>query len=770
MHPLESMAVSSLSNGHFLSQTVLYYKHPSGCFFCRILLSTLRISRYRAILLDDLTMKYATVLQHSDADCGAACLGAIAKHYGQTISLNRLRELVGTGQQGTTLLGLQRGADALGFNARPVRAAAEVLDRLSEAPLPAIIHWRGTHWVVLYGQRQQQYIVMDPGVGLRYLSRQDLIEGWLDWVMLLLEPDPGRFTPEATATPDRTSLSLWQRLWHYRGLLAEVLLLNLGLGLLSITTPFLIQILTDDVLVRGDLRLLNGLAIAVIILSFFGTGLSWVQANLTTQFAQRLELGLVLEFGRTLLQLPLQYYETHRSGEVTSRLRDIQILNQLVAQVVVTVPSQSFIALVSLALMTLFSGKLTLVAVLVAIVMTGSTLAFLPTLQHKTRSLLVLDAENQGVLVETFKGALTLKTITAAPTFWEELQGRFGRLANLNFRTAQIGIVNSLFSNLVSSTGGIAILWFGSTLVIGQELSIGQLLAFSSFNSNFTGFISTMIRFVDEWTRVHTATQRLQEVIDTTPETQGNAEKPSVTLPTGTDIVCEHLSFHYPGRLDLLNDFSLVIPGGQVTALIGESGCGKSSLAKLLAGLYSLQSGNIRIGPYNLPDLAIECLRQQVVLVPQEAHFWSRSILENFRLADPSISFDQIVQACQLTGADEFIRRLPDRYQTVLGEFGANLSGGQRQRLAIARALLMNPPILILDESTANLDPMSEAQILDQILHHRQGQTTILISHRPQVINRAHWIIQLEHGVLAAQGTLEDLRKQLGKHLHFLIL
>ncbi len=213
----------------------------------------------------------------------------------------------------------------------------------------------------------------------------------------------------------------------------------------------------------------------------------------------------------------------------------------------------------------------------------------------------------------------------------------------------------------------------------------------------------------------------------------------------------------------------MTIPGGKVVALIGKSGCGKSSLAKIIAGLDPLQSGNIRIGLYNLDDLALDCLRQQVILVPQDAHFWSRSIIENFRLAAPHLTFEQIVRACQIAEADEFISKLPDKYQTILGEFGANISGGQRQRLAIARALATDPAILILDESTSGLDPVSENLVLDKLFKHRRGKTTILITHRPKVINRADWVVLLDQGNLKLQGSLEDLRSKEGDHLDFLI-
>ncbi|MDM3855904.1 MAG: peptidase domain-containing ABC transporter, partial [Aphanizomenon gracile PMC649.10] len=698
-------------------------------------------------------MKLEFVKQHSEEDCGAACLASIAKHYGQTFTISRIREAVGTGQFGTTLLGLKRGAEILGFKANPVKTSPEILDKINEAPLPAIIHWKGNHWVVLYGKKGKKFLIADPAVGLRYLSKQDVEAAWTDWLLLLVEPDPIRFFDQKQ---DKVG-GFWrffQRVWIYRGILFQALPLNLVLGLLSLASPFLLQILTDDVLVRGDTKLLTTVVISVVVMNIISHSLSFVQSNLIAHFAQRMQLGLVLEFGRQILRLPLTYYETRRSGEVVSRLRDIDQINQLIAQVVVGLPSQFFIAVISLFLMLFYSWKLTSAALVISVVMTISTFIFQPTLQQKTNELLVTESETQGVLVETFKGALTLKTTTSGRQFWDELQNRFNRLARLTFQTMQIGIINNTFSGFVSSIGSVILLWFGGYLVINpsENLSIGQLLAFNSMNGNFIGLISTVINFVDEFTRAKTAVRRLTEVIDATPEDDDNGKKPFATISENADIICTNINFHYPGRIDLLEDFSLTIPGGKNIALIGKSGCGKSTLSKLISGLYKLESGNIRIGLYNLQDLSLESLRQQVVLVPQDAHFWNRSIVENFRLGAPYVSFEQIVKACQIAGADEFISKMPETYQTILGEFGANISGGQRQRLAIARAIVTDPAILILDESTGGLDPVSEAQVLDQLFQHRQGKTTILITHRPKVINRADWIVLIDQGKLKLQG------------------
>ncbi|MBW4452494.1 MAG: peptidase domain-containing ABC transporter [Nostoc indistinguendum CM1-VF10] len=712
-------------------------------------------------------MKYQSVLQHSEEDCGAACLATIAKHYGRTFAISRMREVVGTGSRGTSLLGLRRGAETLGFNTRQVKASMQLLDQLHKAPLPAIIHWKGYHWVVLYGQKGKKYVIADPGVGIRYLTREELLEGWGNGIMLLLTPDDSRFYQQSDDKIGGFGRYL-MRVLPYRAILIQAIAINIVIGLLSLVSPLMMQLLTDDVLVRGDTQLLAVVAIGAIAMSLFSSAIGLVQSHLIGHFGQRLQLGLILEYGRQLLRLPLSYFEGRRSGEVVSRIADVNHINELVSQIVLGLPSQFFIALVSLGFMLFYSWGLTLASLAAFMIVTLVNLLFLPALRQKTRQAIVLGTENQGFLVETFRGVQVLKTTQGTPQAWQEYQANYGRLANLGWSTMKLGLYSGTITNIISTFTSIALLWLGSYLVINRTLSIGQLLAFTGMSGNFLGFLGSVIGLIDEFITAQIVIQRLTEVIDATPEDDKDEKKPWAELKGNIDITCTNLNFHHAGRVDLLQDFSLIIPGGQVIGLIGKSGCGKSTLAKLLAGLYSLQSGNIRYGIYNQQDLSMECLRQQVVLVPQEPHFWSRSIIENFRFSYPQIAFEQIVQACEIAGADEFISKLPDKYQTVLGEFGANLSGGQRQRLAIARAIVTDPPVLILDESTGALDPVSEAQLLDRLLSHRLGKTTIMISHRPKVIGRADWIVLLEEGRLKIQGTPEALRHQTGEHLDFL--
>ncbi|NEO57103.1 MAG: peptidase domain-containing ABC transporter [Okeania sp. SIO3B5] len=708
--------------------------------------------------------KYPCILQHDEEDCGPAALASIAKFFGRNFTLSRIRELTGTGQFGTTLLGLKRGAEALGFYSRALKVSPTNIHQRLQC-LPAIIHWQGNHFVVLFGKHHRKYVVADPGAGLLYLTPKELERGWKTEIILSLTPDV-TFYDQPNDKIGGLNRFL-KRILPYKGILIEVLFINIVIGLLALASPLLIQFLTDDVLVRGDSQMLTRMAIAVLVMGLVSSIGQLVQSLLIGWFSQKVQLGLMMEFGKKILSLPLSYYEQRRSGEIVSRLDDISDINQLVAQVVVSLPSQFFMAVVSLGLMFYYSPKLTGISILNAFLMTLTTIFLQPTLENKTRDLMILDAESQGILVETFKGALSLKTTGAEPDFWEELQSRFNRLGNLTLDTLKIGIVNNVFSDFVAMASGIALLWYGSSLVISEQITIGQLLAFHSMSQYLTSFIGTVIELVDELARVKTSTQRLTEIIDATSETKNNAKKAWVNIDPTQDIFGKNITFHHVGRVNLLNDFSFRIPGGKVTALIGKSGCGKSTLVKLIAGLYPLELktskhnsfGQISVGDYNLKDISLDCLRKQIILVPQDTHFWSRSIYENFRLGNPHASYEEIFKACKITGAHQFISQLPNSYFTVLGEFGASLSGGQKQRLAIARALVKNPPILILDESTSALDSESEAQILDNIFAHRQKKTTIIISHREQVFLKADWIIKLNNGKLETETTPGHLFK-----------
>lgn len=712
-------------------------------------------------------MKYSFISQPREEDCGIACLAMVAQHYGQKFTLSYIREIVGTGQLGTSLLGLQQGAEALGFQARSGQATEDIFNRIHRLPLPAILHWGRERWVVFYGKQRDKYVIADPGVGIRYLSADEVQHNWGDGAMLLLVPDEA-FYHLSPNTPNRIA-GILQQIWPYRTSLLQVCIYGLFIGLLSLTIPFLVQFITDDVLLEADNHLLP--KVALIALSFFIVKnlLDLAQVSLVANIFQRLELGLTLEFGRKLLKLPLNYYETRHSGEFASRLKDIARINELIVDGAVQLPGLFFTAIVSLGCMLFFySFLLTVVSLLTAASMLGSTLILLPLFEQRVRRLLSLQAKNQALLAEIFRGAMTFKTTTAQSQLWKEMQGRFGNLASKKANTVQLTFLTNQVASLIRGIGTIGIFWLGSTMVIRQSLSLGQMLAFNIMSYSFLELASFLVKFSDKFMEVKTSVQRFDDVVDVDDESPEDWLKPLAEIPSDGDITFKQVNFHYPGRFNLLETFSLTIPGGKFSALVGASGSGKSTIAKILAGLHPYQSGEVLVGPYNLQDLSTECVRQQIVLVSQTTHFWSRSILENFQMCAPKATYKEIVAACQITGADDFVNSLPDGYLTVLGEFGSNLSGGQLQRLAIARALVLKPAILILDESTSALDPTSEAELLQKLVLHRQGHTTVVISHRSSINRIVDWVTVINDGKANIAGSPAYLLSQKGEHRQFL--
>ena len=690
---------------------------------------------------------FACVEQFSEEDCGAACVATIARHYGKRISLPRVREAVGTGVNGTTLLGLRRGADALGFNCRAVKAEVkqDIFNDLKKIELPAICHWKGDHWVVLYGLFRDKVVIADPAVGIRRLSQQEFLVGWTNGVLLLLDPDYLRLNSQ----PDDPKIGgTYRRLLKYTlpygGLLLNALLINVVIGFVALGMPIMMQLLTDDVLVRRDTGFLSTLAVGMMILVGFRAILHFIQSNMFGYFAERMELSIILLYGRKLFQMPMAYFETHRSGEILSRIADIGRVNALLSFLLVGLPSELFIACISLVVMLFYSVNMTLTALALFLVILAVDIAFLPAIRDKARRVIVRNAENQGFLVEMFRGAQLLKTTDATPQAWQEYQGNFGAISRLSWQSLRLTVTSDAINEMLSAVVHLGLLIYGSTFVLSGKLSIGQLLAFNGFSTNVLSFLKDVANFAATAINGNLIFGRLSEVLDGKPEEVNSTKKIWIDLPPNLPITCKKVVFSHPGRVELIRSLNLEIPGGVTTALIGESGCGKSTMAKLLAGLCAPQKGMVQFGPYGQKDIAIDCLRQQICLVPQDAQFFNRSIIDNFKFSYPKVSYDQIVKACQVCLAHDFICELPDGYHTVLGEFGANLSGGQKQRLAIARTLIADPSVLILDESTSAMDPVLEGKFLSNLFDHREGCTTILISHRPNLILQCDWVIYLE--------------------------
>jgi ABC-type bacteriocin/lantibiotic exporter with double-glycine peptidase domain len=703
--------------------------------------------------------QYPWIRQDCEEECGAACIAMIAKYYGKTISISVIRNLIGTNQYGSTLLGLRRGADEIGFFARALRTDPDptFFDDIEKIHLPSVLHWQGNHWVVLFGLEADRVVIGDPALGITRIDREEFLEKWLDGVLLSLEPDLGRLLKQPGDSSKIHFASRILRLARpYKGLLIRAAVLNIILGAVGLGLPLLMQVLTDDILVRRDAQMLSVIAIAFAFIFVYQSILEWIEGRISAYFYERLELNLLLEYGYRLMRMPMAYFDTRRSGDVLNRIIQLQEANGMFNQLLVAFPSGICVATASTIAMLLYCIPLAIVAIISYIIVVVVQFLFLPAGMKVGSRVILKEASIQALLVEFFRSAQLIKANQAVPQAWQEFQSEFGELASLNYKFSKISVNRDTTVEFLSSMFEILILIYGSTFVMSGRLSIGQLLAFSAMGLNVLGFLrNSSLLFYQIYTD-RSIFARLAEVFEGKLEEENASAKSWLRIDGSDSIIIKALSYAHPGRRNALANITTTIPGGVTTGIIGSSGCGKSSFVKLIAGLYPFPQGLIRYGLIEQGDVPLDVLRSQVSLVTQDVHLLGRSILDNFRFVHPESSYEEIVLACQCSMADSFIVDLPMGYRTILGEFGANLSGGQKQRLAIARALLGKPPILILDESTSALDPVSEAEVLDRVIKSREGLTTIIVSHRPSVIDRCTHLIYLDNGQIRFQGSRKD--------------
>ncbi|MBW4612481.1 MAG: peptidase domain-containing ABC transporter [Desmonostoc vinosum HA7617-LM4] len=711
--------------------------------------------------------KYAWIRQQSSEDCAAASLAIVLKHYGKNISINQVREAIGTQIGGTSFLGLKCGAESLGFIAEAFQVEVEWLDNLDNT-VPTILYWQGYHFVVLLAKEGERFVLSDPGIGIRYVDRTELLANWQGNLALFLKPHPIKFI-----LVQNQHQNLWtnwrKRLFPLRWHLLGLVLLNLLFSGTLVAVLVLQQILIDRLWQPSNfLPSLMVIFISLAGVVFLSAGLSFASSTLATFLTGRLQTSLRTDFGQQLLQLPLAYFETRGYGTIGMRLGDIASVSQLIDLLLVKLPMQTFGGLLALVVLYFYHPFLLLSVSAIAILLSVIFYIFYAYIQQTLYRIWLTSGKNFFLLSQIFANALTIKTTASADFLKQELLLKQEEEITANAQNNNINnLINSLLS-LLSELGKVALLVVTCWLFLQQQLKLGIFIAVVGLGNLVIEAANTWLQFVLEFTKVKIKIQDLEELFQVQPETAADNPNSWIDLSPHEDIICKELNFQYPGRLPLLKDFSATLTGGQVIAIIGHSGCGKSTLVKLLNRLYSLQKGDIFLGNDNLKDLPIECLRRQILLVPQDSRFLTRSIADNLRLGVPDATMEELVAACEVAAAGEFINLFPEGYDTILGDFSANLSDGQKQRIGLARAVLMNPPVLILDEATANLDPPTEARVLDALLAQRQGKTTILVSHRPRVIARANWIILIEEGEVVFQGTISDFRDLASVHLEFL--
>jgi len=701
------------------------------------------------------------VRQIDEMDCGAASLAMVCRHFGRAVSLARIRQLVHTALDGTSLSALCRAATELGLAARSVKASPATL---ADMPLPAIVHWDGNHWVVLQDVSASHVRVVDPALGARRLRRAEFEAKWTGYAALFDYTEAFEAAPEG-----RSSVAwLWSFVAPFRGTLAKAVALAVMVSAAQMLLPVFTQVIVDKVVVEGDVGLLHVVALAMLGVLVFMTLALVVQRYLLSFAAVRIDAASLDYLMRRLLALPMMYFATRRTGDIQRRLEGLRRVREFVVQHGVVALTAAVQIVAAVTLMFIYSPLLGLV-----FLATAPLYAALMRFSSRTLRPIFADLEEgfgryHSYQIDAIKGIETVKAVAGETGFRQTMLGQFHTMARRQFRADFTVMVYDGVIQVVTLLSMTLFLWAGAQQVMAGALTIGALVAFNSLVALANAPIVTLLNLWDNVQIAGVLLDRLNDIFEQEPE-QG-ADR-SGLLPVRSlegRVRFEHVGFRYggPEAPAILDDISFDVPAGKMVAIVGRSGSGKTTLIKCLAGLLEPTAGTIHYDGVDLRKLNYRDLRRQVGFVLQENHLFDDTIARNIAFGEDEPDMERVLWAARVASAHEFIERLPLGYDTRVGESGLALSGGQRQRIAIARALYHRPPVLVFDEATSSLDTESERAIKENLDRLLQGRTAFVIAHRLSTIRDADFIVVLEKGRLVERGSHDELMQRQGLYYY----
>jgi HlyB family type I secretion system ABC transporter len=701
--------------------------------------------------------RYPSVRQQSSMDCGAACLATICRYYGKRVSLNRMRALARVGTSGASMLHLMHAAREIGFEAVPILST---LEHLKSSHLPALINWKGYHWIVVYAVNETRVTVADPGGGVMRIPVDEFVKSWTRYT-LFMRPTP-RFAEFEESRP--TLAQFWPYLTPHRRTLFELGAASLTIQLLAMLFPLFTKFVIDEVIVPERPRWLAAAVAGLIAAVLLQWAVAWARQRLLIAVSYRVNLKLITDFYRHVLRLPLPFFEHRRVGDIVSRLDENTKITSFFTTTGVEFFIDSTTALLYFGLMLYYNVWLTSIAAMFFVLHFVNIYVLTPRLQQGYRELFERGAELESHNIEALSGLRTIRTLGVEHYIRATWENLFARATNAYFGTLKYGIASGLASEFVNLAGSVAVLFFGARLVLQGEVTVGALVAFTVLAQGVMQPITKLVGSWDQLQETLNAVERLNDVYESPAEATDEPGNDLVILPAmNGHVQFEDVTFRYdPEGRNVLQNIDLDIHAGQRVAFVGRSGSGKSTLVKLLLGFYRPTTGRILVDGFDLTDVWLPSLRRQIGVVPQSSFLFHGTVRDNIAQGRPDATAADVEWAATMAHAHEFIVRLPQGYQTVLAEQAKTLSGGQRQRIAIARAILQQPRMILLDEATSALDNESERRFMQNFEAAFPRRTVLMIAHRLSTVRHADLIVVLDRGTIIEQGTHDELMASRG--------
>lgn len=697
-------------------------------------------------------MKLKLQIQHDETDCGAACMRMILGYFGKKTSLRLLREDAGTDTAGTSGYGLIQCAQKNGLSCKGFSSPQK--NNLMEIPCPAIFHViqnNNNHYVVAKNITKKNIVIMDPAEGCRKLSIPDFLNLWTG-IFFLCKPTESFIKDDDSGNPFANYLYLLKK---NKSILYKIIGSSFLLTVLGILTAFYFRFLIDEVLYSETKSTLNIISISFLIVLIFQAFLGFIRNQLALFLGVKIDITLICEFFNHLLKLPLDFFSSRKTGEILSRIRDTENIRRVLSSTTVSVLIDSVMIVLGFFFMAKMGSDLMAAAVIPVLISALVVWIFSAPLNKRIRNRAIGEANKNASMYETINGIGTIKALSTEKSAFRRNEIFSVEALNRSMSLETLSNLNGTIQGFLSGIGTLLIYWVGSYKIFSGEISLGQLISFVTLSSFFLGPLRRLLTMQPQLQEATVSAERLTDIFKIKEE-DFDEKNNLFCEPLKDSLKFEDISFSYGSRGNAVSNINFSIQKGEKIGIVGASGSGKSTLVKLLMKFYKPSEGKIFFDNYDISQLKTEDYRKLFGYVPQEPLLFSGTIAENIAWGLESFTPSMIQKAAKESNALNFITSLPAGFNTMVGENGTTLSGGERQRIALARILIRNPEILILDEATASLDSICEKSVMEAV-NRLHNKTIIMIAHKLSTVAGCDRIVVMDKGRIVESGSHEEL-------------